>query len=45
MNSKHISSHENESHHTLTPILLHIINISKLTGQWQHFLGGDAAPR
>lgn len=39
------SSHENESHHALIPILSCIISTSELTGQWQQVLVGDAAPR
>ena len=33
------------SHHTLTPIVLHIINTSELTNEWQKILGADAASK
>ena len=35
----------NESHHTLTPVLLQTINTSELTEQRQQMVDGDAAPR
>ena len=40
-----LSSHKNESHHTLTTILLQMINTSELMEQWHQMLDDDAAPK
>ena len=40
-----LSSHEHESHHALTPVLLQMINTSELTEQWQQMLDSDVSPR
>ena len=42
--TQRLSSHENESYHTVTPVLLQMIKTSELTEQWQPMLYGDAAP-